>query len=169
VTAVRRPARRLGFATVTLALALGCGRRAEDARDARAEEPVFEPSLDRALTEHSRFEREAGVESRRLQLERLESPRTLGSTEEELAPLGRRGRVRVRFRSASLNQALTFLAEAGGFSLVVDGELSGSVDAELRDVRAYDALVALAEAHGLEVARRRNVVVVRPRDARSTR
>ncbi len=78
-------------------------------------------------------------------------------------PLGTRRRVDVSFRGASLANALSFLANAGGFGLVADSPLVGTVNADLRDVVPYQALVALAHAHGAQVQRRGSVVVVRPR------
>ena len=79
-------------------------------------------------------------------------------------PLGTRRRVDVSFRGASLANALSFLANAGRFSLVADGPLTGTVDADLRNVVPYEALVALARAHGAQVQRRGRVVIVRPHD-----
>jgi type II secretory pathway component HofQ len=71
-------------------------------------------------------------------------------------------RISVRFADADLGNALRFLADAGNFSLVARGNLSGRVNLELEDVRPYDALVFLAAAHGLVVERRGSVVLVAP-------
>jgi hypothetical protein len=75
----------------------------------------------------------------------------------------RRGRVKVSFHQAGLENALNFLADAGRFNLVVESGLSGSVSATLRDVDPYDALVTIAQANGAEVQYERRIVVVRRR------
>lgn len=49
---------------------------------------------------------------------------------------------------------------AGRFHLVVPEPLSQPIDLELVRVEPYDALVVLAEAHGLSVSYRRGVVIV---------
>jgi hypothetical protein len=66
----------------------------------------------------------------------------------------------VRFADAELEEALRLLADAGGLALVADGELSGRVNADLRRVRPYEALVALAEAYGARVERRGTILLV---------
>jgi type II secretory pathway component HofQ len=76
--------------------------------------------------------------------------------------LGSRTKMDVRFYEAELEEALRFLAEAGGFAFVAEGEISGRVTTELRGVRPYDALVVIARAYGAGVSRRGKVVVVTP-------
>ncbi len=75
-------------------------------------------------------------------------------------PLGTRRRVDVRFRKADLDNALRFLADAGGFALVTGEGLTGRVDLDLRRVRPYEALVAVARAHGAVVHNDGKVVLV---------
>ena len=66
----------------------------------------------------------------------------------------------VHFRDASLSDVVRFLADAGHFSVVAEGNLAGKVDVDLKRVRPYDALVAIAQAHGARVTRRGSLVVV---------
>ncbi|MCA9593727.1 MAG: hypothetical protein KC776_10465 [Myxococcales bacterium] len=74
--------------------------------------------------------------------------------------VGIRRRVDVHFRDASLSDVVRFLADAGHFSVVAEGNLAGKVDVDLKRVRPYDALVAIAQAHGARVTRRGSLVVV---------
>lgn len=121
-------------------------------------------SLDSALAEVVSRERPEGAESRRLaQLGARWQPKTIGEPPPVERPLGRRERVTVRFANAELEEALRLLADAGGFAMVADGDLAGRVNADLRQVRPYEALVSLAEAHGARVERRGAIVVVTPR------
>jgi hypothetical protein len=72
-------------------------------------------------------------------------------------------RVDVSFHRAGLANALRFLSDRAGFSLVIDGAMDGEVTLDLRRVDPYDALVAIAEAHGAEVTTRDSMVIVRAR------
>jgi hypothetical protein len=74
-------------------------------------------------------------------------------------------RVDVSFHRADLENALRLLAEAGRLNLVVESGLTGSVTASLRDVDAYDALRAIAEANGAAVRYEAGIVSVMRRDA----
>lgn len=134
----------------------------------QATTPLPEPGqsqlLDSAIEEAVAHERRADAESRRLsRLEARWQPKTIGEPAPASRPLGRRDRVTVRFANAELEEALRLLAAAGGFALVADGALDGRVNADLRHVRPYEALLSLAEAHGARVERRGDVVVVTPR------
>jgi len=73
----------------------------------------------------------------------------------------RRGRsVHIELEDTPFDEAARFLADAGGFNVVV--EASGSpVTTSLHDVEPFDALSALAEARGLEITYERGVVIVR--------
>jgi hypothetical protein len=73
----------------------------------------------------------------------------------------RRGHIALNLQAADLENAMRLLAEAGGFNLVVQAGLTGSVSAKLDGVDPYDALVALAEANGAEVRYERGIVIVR--------
>jgi hypothetical protein len=75
----------------------------------------------------------------------------------------RHGRVNVSFQGADMVQALQFLADAGGFNLVMSEGLTGKVSATLRGVDPYDALVSLAEANGAKVVFDKRIVVVSKR------
>jgi hypothetical protein len=70
------------------------------------------------------------------------------------------GKQDIWFNRARLDNALRLLADAGRFNLVLHGELSQSVTAELRSVEPYDALLALADAHGAQVRFRNSIVIV---------
>jgi hypothetical protein len=52
------------------------------------------------------------------------------------------------------------LATAGRFNLVVKGELAAPVSVDLQRVEPYDALLAIAEAHGIEVRYRDDIVII---------
>lgn len=73
----------------------------------------------------------------------------------------RSARVSVDLHQADLPNALRLLAEAGGFGLVLEGDLPGTVSIRLEDVDAFEALSAVAAAHGASARYERGVVVVR--------
>jgi hypothetical protein len=73
---------------------------------------------------------------------------------------GQGRRVDIALRGASLQDALRFFADAGHFSLVVEGSLGGVVDVELVDVDPYEALVLVAQAKGASVSVQAGTVVV---------
>lgn len=80
---------------------------------------------------------------------------------------GSRRRIDVKLRRADLQEALRFLAHAGGFNLVIGEGVSGEVTAELRRVTPYDALQVIARAHGARVVHTRpsggsSIVLVEP-------
>ncbi len=73
-----------------------------------------------------------------------------------------RGRViDVRFEEASLAHALTMLADAANIGLVIGEGVEGTVSIDLRRVRPLDAMRALAEAHGVELALVGRTIVAR--------
>lgn len=80
----------------------------------------------------------------------------------EVAPArpARVGRRDIRLRNARLDNALRHLAQEGRFNLVVEGDLAVPVTVHLERVEPYDALLAIAEAHGVEVRYRDNIVIV---------
>ncbi len=69
--------------------------------------------------------------------------------------------VDVRFDDADLHNALRFLADEAGVSLVIGEGVGGTVNDRLTRVDAYRALVSLARAHGATVERQGRVVIVR--------
>jgi hypothetical protein len=77
-------------------------------------------------------------------------------------PPGKRRLIDVALRHAELADALRFIADAGGFNMVLQGDPSASVTLELHRVDAFDALVTVAEAHGLVVDIQRGIVLVTP-------
>ncbi|MCB9609202.1 MAG: hypothetical protein H6716_21595 [Polyangiaceae bacterium] len=89
-------------------------------------------------------------------------------TAEAPAPhAGTRRRIDVKLRRADLQEALRFLAHAGGFNLVIGEGVSGEVTAELKRVTPYDALQVIARAHGARVVHTRpaggsSIVLVEP-------
>ncbi len=76
---------------------------------------------------------------------------------------GRRARVDVSFQQADMASAFQTLADSGRFNLVLQEGLRGKVSATMRGVDPYDALVAIAEANGVEVRYQEGVVMVRKR------
>ncbi len=68
---------------------------------------------------------------------------------------GTRRRIDVKLRHADLQEALRFLAHAGGFNLVIGEGVTGEVTAELKRVTPYDALQVIARAHGARVVHTR--------------
>jgi hypothetical protein len=130
--------------------------------------PAREPenissSLDAAIEETVRAHDDQRVVSRRMSTPKSMEVKRIGEPPRSLPPLGRRTRVDVHFRDADLGDALRFLAEAGEFALIADGKLPGKVNADMRRVVPYDAVVALAEAHGANVERSGRILVVRPK------
>ncbi len=100
--------------------------------------------------------------SRVLFREKLTEARTLTQPEPPTpAGVGVRKRVDVRFRDAPLSEVARFLADAGRFSVVAEGNLSGRVTVDLRQVRPYEALLTIAQAQGAQVTREGSVVIVR--------
>ena len=69
-------------------------------------------------------------------------------------------RINVDLKAAPLADALRFIADAGGFNLVVEGDLSAPVTLKLTGVDAFDALATVAEAQGLDVEMDRGIVIV---------
>ena len=72
------------------------------------------------------------------------------------------GRRNVEVRGARLDNTLRMLAEHGRFNLVLPSPLAEPVNLRLRGVEPYDALLAVAQSHGLEVAYAGDVVTVTP-------
>lgn len=68
--------------------------------------------------------------------------------------------VDVDLKGANLADALRFLANAGGFNLVIEDSLGSPVTVDLHDVDPYDALVVIAESQGFEVEYTRGIVRV---------
>lgn len=98
---------------------------------------------------------------------RLSSPIEEGSTLRIGAPPApgpsrpaTHGLIDVDLKAAALGDALRFIADAGGFNLVVEGEPLTPITVKLRRVEAFDALLTVAEAHGLDVRFERGIVVV---------
>lgn len=74
----------------------------------------------------------------------------------------RRGKVDVSLERAPFDDVARMLSDVGGFALVVEAPSAGTVDATLRGVDAWDALVAIAHAKGLVVTWERGIGIVRP-------
>lgn len=137
--------------------ALACGAAPPESAASPAESVELAPPPEaHAVT--------ARAPSRRLFGASRWEPRVLASPEPPPPPpVGVQRRVDVRLQGAELGEALRFLADTGRFALVAEGELRGRVDVDLRRVRPYDALVAIAEAHGAQVRRKGPIVVVTAR------
>ncbi len=89
--------------------------------------------------------------------------RTLGSPTVEPSRPRRHAPVDVTLHESDMANAFQLLADAGGFNLVMADHLEGRVSATLRSVDPYEALEAVAAAHGVEVRYDGRVVVVRKR------
>jgi hypothetical protein len=63
-------------------------------------------------------------------------------------------------RAARLDDAFRALADAGRFDLVLEGDFSRPVSLALFDVEPFEALAALAEAHGARLSYRKGTVIV---------
>lgn len=71
----------------------------------------------------------------------------------------------IDIKGARTSDALQFLADAGGFNLVMSGDLAGPVTLVLHQVDAFDALVAVAETQHLGVEYEGHMVKVGAIDA----
>lgn len=78
-------------------------------------------------------------------------------------PRRRSRRIDVHLHGATLMDALRFLAEAGGFGLVIDDALTTPVSLDLVRADPRGAFDALAQAHGVEVIWSGDVAIVRAR------
>jgi hypothetical protein len=92
---------------------------------------------------------------------RIAEPRALRKP----ASTRRAGLHDVHLRGARLDTALQTLAKLSGYGVVIESELPTPVTLELESVEPYDALVALAEAHDVDVARDGDVLIFRPASA----
>lgn len=66
----------------------------------------------------------------------------------------------LHLKQAKTSDALQFIADAGGFNIVLEGDLAAPVTVSLRRVDAFDALLVVAEAQGLGVSLERGIVMV---------
>jgi len=80
------------------------------------------------------------------------APRRVGPAARSPAPPRSGRRVDARFEGADLVNALRFLAERAGVSLVVGDGVSGRVDLVLRDVDPLEMIFVLARTHGARAA-----------------
>ena len=115
-------------------------------------------SLDAALAEHDAETRSA-VSARTL--EPLETRIIAPPPPTADRPVGIRKHVDVRFHDADLADVARMLGDAGRFPVVTSGALTQKVSVDLKRVHPYEALVAIAEAHGCSVTRRGDIVVIR--------
>jgi len=92
-------------------------------------------------------------------------PVTLGAPAPKPEPARppRRPRVSVNLKDADLPDALRLLAEVGGFGVVVESDVAGTVSVRLSEVDPFEALETLAQANGAEARYERGIVVVRRR------
>jgi len=71
-----------------------------------------------------------------------------------------RRRIDVHLRAAEFHNALRLFADTGGFDLVIEDSVGGTVNLELEAVDPFDALVMVAEAKGAAVCVRGSTVIV---------
>jgi hypothetical protein len=139
---------------------VGCGERVMSAKDAGSErgERASETQVDTSSGATTSYAPSIHLGSP------LEEGRTqrIGADLSPAAPArpSTHGKIDVDLKAAQLGDALRFIADAGGFNLVVQGEPASAVTVKLRQVDAYDALLTVAEAQGLEVRFERGIVVV---------
>jgi hypothetical protein len=88
--------------------------------------------------------------------------RTIGPAlpEASLSRPHTRGKIDIDLNRAPLGDALRFIADSGGFNVVVGDDPNVPVTVKLHNVDAFDALVTVAEAHGLDVEMERGIVLV---------
>jgi len=70
------------------------------------------------------------------------------------------GRRNIQLHHARLDNALRMLAREGRFNLVINGDLNQSISVDLRAVDPYEALLAIAHSHGVDVQYQGNIVIV---------
>jgi type II secretory pathway component GspD/PulD (secretin) len=87
---------------------------------------------------------------------------TIGGPGPTQAVVARGAMVDARFHGAEVREAIRLLAEAARLDVIVDEDVRGTVDLDLREVRPLDAITAIAEAHGATVAVSGRLVIVRP-------
>lgn len=125
--------------------------------------PPSRASVGEAIT---RYDRRApgGPSSVTVRHARADEAGRLATHRAVVEPPPRRGRrVDVHLHGATLTDALRFLAEAGGFGLVIDERLTTPVSLDLHRADARAAFDALAQAHGVEVVWAGDVAIVRQR------
>jgi hypothetical protein len=88
-------------------------------------------------------------------------PITIAAPVAEAPRPRRRTHVDVSFQKADMANAFQFLADAGRFNLVMQDGMNGQLSATLHGIDPYDALVALAQANGVDVRYDRDVVVLK--------
>lgn len=163
--------RRAGWALLAAALleAAGCGAAAE----ARAPAETGPRGGRGVVDEGGRGVDEGGWITAPPSGQAPTPPRTLAAAgpvivgapapKSEPARPPRRARVSVNLKDADLPDALRLLAEVGGFGVVVESDVAGTVSARLSEVDPFEALEALAQANGAEARYERGIVVVRRR------
>jgi hypothetical protein len=108
-------------------------------------------------------DRPVGAPSRQLDLGRFETV-AIGpppAPPAEPRPRARRN-VRIELNGAPFDDVARMLADVGGFGVVVEAPGAGRVQASLRDVDAWDALVTICETKGLEIRYERGIAVILP-------
>ena len=75
--------------------------------------------------------------------------------------------ISLSLRDADLVEVLRSFARLGGFNLVVDPRVKGTVTVELRDVRWQHALAVILRTHGLAAEIDGRIVAIRPLPIRS--
>jgi len=169
--------RRWLVSAVTVALAAGCGAAptvAVTSPEAEGVRPAAAPSSGELSTtlaggavydssgvpldRPGRSAPSAASDERRWEVRSLGPPAPAA----RLRP-HRAGRRDIRLHHARLDNALRLIAESGRLNLVLEGDFPRLVTVDLLAVEPYDALVALAEAHGAQVRWQGNIVIVAAR------
>ncbi len=117
----------------------------------------------------------SGVESRTITIahgevpgafvDRFATTRIGGGDEPAAGRPPRRKKIDVELLGAPFPDAVRFLADSGGFDVIVEAPSATDVTVSLHGVDPYDALELIAEAKGLAVRMRHRVVIVAPATA----
>lgn len=93
-------------------------------------------------------------------VDRFATTRIGGGEEPARGRPPRRKKIDVELLRAPFPDAVRFLADSGGFDVVVEAPSATDVTVSLHGVDPYDALELIAEAKGLAVRTRHGVVIV---------
>jgi hypothetical protein len=98
-------------------------------------------------------------------VDRFATTRIGGGDEPAAGRPPRRKKIDVELLRAPFPDAVRFLADSGGFDVIVEAPSATDVTVSLHGDDPYDALELIAEAKGLAVRMRHRVVIVAPQAA----
>lgn len=162
---MRKGARHVSFIALGCALLAGCaaeeGRRRARAADAdggppRATAPDREEPPERVVYDDAL----AAPVSRSMLLRELQTISIAPPTPPAAARPRRHGRVDIELNGAPFVDTVRMLADVGRFDVVVEAQGATGVQASLHGVDAWDALVAICHAKGVDVRYERGIALV---------